>query len=138
MDVIFWKYKKYLIILFYVLGFSAHNNSAANSIIAYGLGVWQRRNKLNYVMSVHLVTNERRLGTGTLEIIRFRWTANEIVKFSILDKKNEIHNFGRNLKEKWPTDGRKIVKLFDIHWHYPDAFTVGLNERMPRMETLKH
>jgi len=53
---------------------------------------------------------------------------NEIAKFSILDE-NEIHNYGQNLDEKWPTDrGKKIVKFFHVHWHYHDAFTVGLTE----------
>jgi len=27
----------------------------------------------------------------------------------------------------------KIVKFFDIHWHYHNAFAVGLKERMPRI-----
>jgi len=35
---------------------------------------------------------------GTQEI-RFGRKTNEIAKFSILDEKNEIHNFGRNLDE---------------------------------------
>jgi len=37
--------------------------------------------------------------------------------------------FGR----KWPTDRGKIVKFFHIHWHYLNAFTVGFEERMPRI-----
>jgi len=47
--------------------------------------------------------------------------------------KNGIHNFGRNLNEKLPTDRRKMVKSFHIHWHYYNAFTVELKELMPRI-----
>jgi len=73
---------------------------------------------------------------GTQEI-RFGRKMDEIAKFSIFDEKNEIHNFGRNLDEKWPTGRRdrrkKVVKFFHIHWHYHNAFTVGSKERMPRI-----
>ena len=36
--------------------------------------------------------------------IRFGRKTDKIAKFSVLDKKNEIGNFGENLDEKWPTD----------------------------------
>jgi len=53
-------------------------------------------------------------------------TKSQILKFWT---KNEIHNFGRYLDEKWPLIAKKIVKFFHIHWHYHSAFTVGLKER---------
>jgi len=48
----------------------------------------------------------------------------EKTKFTILD-------------EIWTKNGQliaeKIVKFFRIHWHYHNAFIVGLKERMPRI-----
>jgi len=39
---------------------------------------------------------------------------NEIAKFGILDE-NEIHNFGQNLDEKWPTNrGKKLSNSFSL------------------------
>ena len=48
--------------------------------------------------------------------------------------------FGRKTDEIWTKNGQligviavKVVKFFHIHWHYHNAFTVGLKERMPRI-----
>jgi len=37
---------------------------------------------------------------------------NEITKFSILDEKNEIRNFGRNLDEKCQLIAKKVSNSF--------------------------
>jgi len=37
------------------------------------------------------------------------------------------------LNEKCQLIAEKTVKFFHIYWHYHDAFTVGLKERMPRI-----
>jgi len=60
--------------------------------------------------------------------IRCGRKTNEIAEIGIMDEKNKIHNFGRNLDEKWPTDRRKTLSnsltFFGILYH--NAFTVGL------------
>jgi len=57
------------------------------------------------------------------------WTKNKRSRKIWHFGQNRIHNFGRNLDEKWPTDHRKkVVKFFRIHWCYHNAFTVGFKE----------
>jgi len=69
---------------------------------------------------------------GTQEI-RFGRKTNEIAKFSILDEKTKF----TILDEIWTKNGqiiaKKVVKSFHIHWHYHNALTVGLKERMTRI-----
>ena len=59
---------------------------------------------------------------------------NEIAKFSILDEKNEIRNFGQNLDEKWPADCKKCqsVVKFDVFFFLEEisnslTYIIGLN-----------
>ena len=69
---------------------------------------------------------------GTQEI-RFGRKTDEIAKFNILDEKTKF----TILDEIWTKNGlliaEKVVKFFHIHFHYHNAFTVGLKERMPRI-----
>jgi len=72
---------------------------------------------------------------GTQEI-HFGRKTDEIAKFSILDEKTKF----TILDEIWTKNGQLIgviaeknVRFFHIHWHYHNAFTVGLKERMPRI-----
>jgi len=58
------------------------------------------------------------------------------MKFSILDEKTKF----TILDEIWTKNGQligvtteKVVKFFHIHWHYHNAFAVGLKECMPRI-----
>jgi len=119
-----------------------HANHYATENRQYGscdFGLWQNL-RLRYDYDTTMLVNSRpgqyQSCSGTQEI-RFGRKTDEIAKFSILEEKNEIHNFGRNLDEKWPTYRRdrrkKVVKFFHIHWHYHNAFIFGLKERMPRI-----
>lgn len=38
--------------------------------------------------------------------------------------KEDVHNFGRNLDEKLPTDRGKNVKFFHIYTCYDNAFAI--------------
>jgi len=56
-----------------------------------------------------------------------------MAKFSILDEKTKFTILDEIwfLDEKCQPIAEKIVKFFHIHWHYNNAFTVGLTDRVP-------
>ena len=55
----------------------------------------------------------------------------EYLHIIIRDARNSFWvKFARKMANR---SQKKIVKFFHIHWHYHNAFTVGLKQQMPRI-----